>query len=260
MKNIHKEYFAARSQYYDKINKQLSEKRKKQLQEFLTNTNIKFNNLALLEKALTHKSYANERSRKKKLLHNQRMEFIGDNILGMIIAEYLFYAFPDFEEGTLSKIKSNLVSRKTLSQKAEDLGMGDYIRFGNGEIKNGAKAIASILEDTFESFIAAYYIDNDFNAVKRFIIKHFQEQINNTAARVHTLNFKSKLQEITQKRFKLVPRYNVDKTEGPDNKKKFFISVYAGKKFLAKGHGYSKREAEFLCAKKALLKLKKEII
>jgi len=211
---------------------------------------IKFKNLKLLIKALTHKSYAAETGSDE---FNERMEFLGDSILSAVVADHLYHKHPDYDEGKLSQIKSQVVSRQNLCRWAKKDDFGEFFYISKGEEINGARTRDSLLANTFEAVIAAIYIDSGFDAAKKFILQYLSLQ-----KRVIINDSKSKLQELLQSKFQTLPEYKVLSESGPDHEKLFEIGVFHKKKLLGKGNGRCKKDAEQAAAKKALKTLLKK--
>ena len=234
-------------------NKKISSHRLAHLNQLQKILGMGFKNISLLNKALTHPSYANDRSTKgQHFPNNQRLEFFGDAILNVIVSEYLFLHHRDFKEGKLSKIRSIAVSHRVLVKVAKSLNLGEFLLLGKGEKNAGTQNVSSVLEDTVEAIIAAIYIDGGINQVRKFIMHHFKDEIEQIVVRLDELNYKSMLQEFIQRDYKSVPVYKLDKTEGPGHKIYFYVSVYLNDKLLGQGAGYSKKDAEAICAKNAL--------
>lgn len=235
--------------------KTISSKRKLQLAELQKILGVEFKRVALLDKALSHPSYVNSFSSKNlKLRSNQRLEFFGDAVLGFVISEQLFSTYVDFDEGFLSKIRAAAVSRRILVKIAKNLHLNNFLRLGKGEKKAGTQNISSVLEDVVEAIIGAIYIDAGLVCVRRFILRHFKDEIEEIILSLDNLNYKSRLQEFIQREHKATPTYKVDKTEGPEHKIRFYVSVHLNGKLLGKGDGYSKKAAESICARNALEK------
>jgi len=232
----------------------LTKERKQNLIEFQKKMKIKFSDIELLNMALTHKSFVNDNPQ-KKIKHNERLEFLGDSILGYIISEYLFEKFHNYNEGMLSKMKSYIVSKKNISQISKQLNFGKYIMLGNGEIISGGRSRISLLEDVMEAFIAAYYLDKGITLTKKLVIKLFKQKTENAISQKSREEYKTILQEIFQKKYKKVPKYNILKEEGPEHKKIFFCEIRSNKIGVI-GKGKSKKDAENNAAKKMLIKLK----
>jgi len=210
---------------------------------------VKFKNRELLEEALTHKSYAMERS--GGVLFNERLEFLGDSVLSSAVAHHLFVRYPDVDEGRLSQLKSMLVSRPSLTQWGRDLGIGEFIRLSDGESATGGRDRDSIVGNAMEALLGAMYLEAGFEVTKRFIDKLLSKR-----KRIVTSDHKSRLQEWAQKQYKVPPDYVVVKSHGPDHAKTFDIQVSVAQQLLGQGSGKSKKEAEQAAAKDALRKLK----
>lgn len=220
------------------------------LNQFEKKLRIKFSNKKLLEEAFTHKSYAIEHGR---TADNERLEFLGDSIISAVVAHYLFKRYPNVDEGHLSKVKSQLVSRASLAQWAEDLGLGAYLFLSQGEEATGGRQRESLLGNVYESVVGAIFLDQGFSRAQRFVMRQLAKK-----KRIVETDFKSRLQEIMQKKYKIPPSYSVVKEEGPDHAKTFTLEVRMNKKILGQGEGRSKKEAEQMAAKEALRKIRKE--
>ena len=208
-----------------------------------------FNNNDLLIEALTHRSYSNE----KKLNRNyERLEFLGDAVLQLIITEYLILKYRDFDEGVLSKYRGYLVSEDFLSKIALKINLGKYIRLGKGEKQSGGEFKPSLLCDIFESLTAAIYLDGSYEEAKKFIIGLMSEDIDNIIENESLLDSKTELQKISQQRFDILPEYRVIDEKGPEHEKIFFVEVTVGNSIKVTGSGRSKKKAEQDSAKKAL--------
>ena len=209
---------------------------------------VKFQNRKLLEEAFTHKSYSIEHG---ATTNNERMEFLGDSIISAVVAHWLFKRFDSVDEGKLSKMKSQIVSRANLSSWAEDLQLGQYLYLSQGEEATGGRKRESLLGNVYESLVGAIFLDQGFQIAQRFILRHLAKK-----KRIIENDFKSKLQEIVQKKYKTPPLYIVVGESGPDHEKKFTLEVRINKRVLGMGEGRSKKEAEQLAAKEALKALK----
>lgn len=208
--------------------------------------NYDFKNKSLLEEALTHSSYANERN----LKCNERMEFLGDSVLSVVSAEFLFKKFSDMPEGQLSKLRSSLVCTASLSGFARQIKLGDYLRLGKGEILTGGSSRPSILEDAFEALIAAIYLDSGLEAARQYIVKFLETELDN-----HKINFKdykSKLQEVVQQNPESILSYHITGESGPDHNKEFEAEVCLDSNVIGRGKGKSKKQAEQEAAREAL--------
>lgn len=206
----------------------------------------------LLEEALTHSSYVNEH-RGQQMKDNERLEFLGDAILDLIISEYLFKKYPDMPEGDLSKIRASIVCEGSLAKVAKKIDLGSYILLGKGEEMTGGRERASIMADAFEAVTGSLFLDGGFDEAKAFLTQTLVADVELTE-HIETLytDYKTLLQEVFQKTSPLPIHYEVVAEEGPDHDKHFSVEVYHGKKCLGQGIGKSKKEAEQDAAKKAL--------
>jgi ribonuclease-3 len=211
---------------------------------------IKFKNMALLEEALTHKSFAMERA-PGEIPFNERLEFLGDSVLSTAVAHYLFARYPEADEGKLSQIKSMLVSRPSLTIWGREIGLGQYMRLSEGEASTGGRERDSILGNAMEAVLGAMYLEAGFEAVKKFVDKLLAKK-----KRMVTSDYKSRLQEWAQKKYKVPPSYTLRRSFGPDHAKTFEIDVSVDQELLGSGAGKSKKEAEQAAARNALKKLK----
>ncbi len=214
-----------------------------------------FRDPTMLARSLTHKSYANE-NRSPRVQHNETLEFLGDAILGFVIGEEIFRAFPALQEGALSKIKAHLVSAPVLAQKARELALGDFLRLGSGEARSGGAKKDSLLADAFEALIAAIYLDGGLSAVGPFISRMFETDIGGIdLADLSFHDYKTTLQEAAQSLGLPLPDYRVVEEIGPDHAKRFVVEVLWNGESFASGSGPSKKEAQRLAAKAALERL-----
>lgn len=209
---------------------------------------IKFQDQKLLEEAFTHKSYSIEHGSE---VCNERMEFLGDSIISSVVAHWLFRRFPSVNEGKLSKMKSQIVSRANLSTWGDDLELGQYLFLSQGEEATGGRKRESLLGNVYEALVGAIFLDQGFGPAQRFILRHLSKK-----KRIVENDFKSKLQEVIQKKYKSPPVYVVVGESGPDHEKKFMLEVRINKKILGAGEGRSKKEAEQSAAKEALKSLR----
>jgi ribonuclease-3 len=210
---------------------------------------VKFKNPALLEEALTHKSFAMEAG--GRVAFNERLEFLGDSILAAAVAHYLFNRYPDVDEGRLSQLKSMLVSRPSLTGWGRDIGLGQFLRLSEGEHLAGGRDRNSIVGNAMEAVLGAMYLEAGFEPTQKFIDKLLAKR-----KRLVSADFKSRLQEWAQKKYKVPPDYRVRGSYGPDHAKTFEIEVNIGGEFLGQGTGKSKKEAEQAAARDALKKIK----
>ncbi len=234
----------------------LDRNRRKQLKELQDLFGIRFKKIAYLEWALQHRSYVNE-SPDEELINNEQLEFLGDSILGHVIAEHLFKTFPTYLEGRLSLIKSSVVNQDALADLAKQYRLGDYLLLGKGEEKEGGRERASILSDALEAVIAAYYLDRGFKPASSFLITIFKDLIKEVDLSGAQLdNAKNRLQKITQGRLGVLPEYILVSEEGPQHRKEFRIKVLIQGEDYGRGLGKTKKKAEENAAESALKKLK----
>jgi len=214
----------------------------------------RFNDLNLLRASLTHASGADSR-----LSSNERLEFLGDAVLGLVVCERLFTRFPEFLEGDLTKIKSVVVSRRTCAHISRQLKLEDYLIMGKG--MNSASAFpASVLADVFESLIAAIYLDGGLEPAREFILKYMGPEIDQVAEGAHGGNYKSVLQQLAQREFGATPQYQLLDEKGPDHSKCFKIAAVIGRQTYAAAWGRNKKEAEQKAALNALSQINGEPI
>lgn len=207
-----------------------------------------FKDAELLREALTHKSHAFEQGGD---MHNERLEFLGDSVLAIVVAHHLFREYPERDEGHLSKLKASLVSRAMLARWASHIGLGRYIELGSGEKSTGGRERPSILSNALEAVIGAVYIDGGYAAADRLLHRLFLDKED----KVVEADYKSGLQEIVQKEHKVPPSYSLLETTGPDHDKTFTVKVTLGSRKLGVGTGKTKKEAEQAAAQDALKQL-----
>ncbi len=216
------------------------------MKELERNIGYSFKNKELLRLALTHSSYANEKSLKED---NERLEFLGDSVLGFITAEYLFSLLKQKAEGDLTKLRANAVCEKSLAGFAAEIDLGDYILLGKGEKMTGGRERPSILSDAFESVIAAIYLDGGIEEAKKFVLRFVSESTTDT---VQATDYKTLLQEIIQKNPDEHLSYRLVAESGPDHHKEFTVEVYLNSNCIGTGTGFSKKKAEQAAAREAL--------
>jgi ribonuclease-3 len=204
----------------------------------------------LLELALTHPSVNHEQS--KTLSNNQRLEFLGDAVLQMIISAELYRQFPTRDEGTLSKARARMVNRDVLAEQAVQIKLGKELMLSRGEERNGGRERASALADAFESVVGAIYLDGGFMKVKKFLLTQFSERFIGADAGRHVGNPKGELQEILQGKSAVAPEYRLLDSKGPDHDRSFECAVRHSGRELARGTGKSKKTAETDAATKAI--------
>ena len=209
----------------------------------------KFKNIALLQNALAHSSYANERWH-NSLMSNERLEFLGDSILGMCVAEYLYCTFPDRPEGELTRMRADMVCEQTLANVAGRIGLGNHLLLGKGEEQGGGRTRNSILADAVESVIAASFLDGGMGAAKQFIQKFILVEV--PVKKLHNVDYKTSLQELVQQKKNQVLSYALVGESGPDHDKHFEVEVSLNGKVVGLGSGSSKKRAEQDAARVAI--------
>ncbi len=224
------------------------------LEEILQET---IHDVKKIENAFVHRSYINE-FRKKDTESNERLEFLGDAVLDMVITEELMQRFPEEAEGVLSKFRSMLVNEKTLAMVSLKIAIGGYLKLGKGEEQSHGREKPSILSDTLEAVVGAVYQSNGMQAVSRFILHILREHIDTVHAQVNKQDYKTTLQEMAQSLLKTIPRYQIAYQEGPDHLKTFETEVLILEQVMGRGKGRSKKESEQLAAKTAIQHLKKQ--
>jgi ribonuclease-3 len=210
----------------------------------------RFNNKELIITALTHSSYANEA--RGRVDFNERLEFLGDSVLGLTVSDYLYRTYPQLPEGSLTKIRAGVVSEVSLAQIARILGLGEFLRLGRGEENTGGRDRASVLADAMESVIGAIYLDSSLENAKAFVLNLLKPSIETIIAGKGHKDFKTDLQELLQSQSQLEITYTIIDEEGPDHDKLFTAQVSHGDKVIGQGQGKSKKEAEQEAARNAL--------
>lgn len=219
----------------------------------------KFNDLALLERALTHRSWAfenmpGEPDESVREIENESMEFVGDSVLGLVIAERLYNAHPKDNEGALTLMKHHLVSTATLARIADGMSIGDMVRVGRGEERTGGRKKQALLANTLEAVIAAVFLDGGYTAARVFVTRIFADELQNATPQ-NSIDYKTMLQELLQSEKMTAPSYNVTKTDGPPHDRRFSVeATWATGR--ARGHGNSIKAAEMMAAEEALAILK----
>jgi len=219
------------------------------IKDLETAIGYQFRNITLLQNALTHSSYANERWH-DSLMSNERLEFLGDSVLGMVVAEYLYATFPDRPEGELTRMRADMVCEQALAAIANRLSLGDHLLLGHGEEQGGGRGRASILADAVESVIAACFLDGGMEAAKRFIKQYVL--CNVPVTRLHNVDYKTALQELVQKKKDQTLCYELIGESGPDHDKRFTVAVFLNGQKVGEGVGSSKKRAEQEAAHGAL--------
>lgn len=217
---------------------------------------IKFKKPELIKTAFTHRSYINEH-RRAQLEHNERLEFLGDAVLELVVTDYLFRTYPDQPEGELTSWRSALVKTESLAELAEELGIGQYLLMSRGEAKSGGRTRMALLANLVEATLGAIYLDAGYEAANEFIHDHIVVKLPSILKVGAHIDPKSHFQEVAQERDGVTPNYQVLEESGPDHDKTFVMGVYLGKKLLGKGEGNSKQAAQQSAAADALKKYEK---
>lgn len=217
------------------------------MKELEKNIGYEFKNKELLRLALTHSSYANEKGSKRD---NERLEFLGDSVLGFITAEYLFKSLSDRPEGELTKLRANAVCEKSLAKFAAEINLGEHVLLGKGEIMTGGRERPSILSDAFESVIAAIYLDGGMSEAEKFVLRFVSKTTTDT---VQATDYKTLLQEVVQKNPDEHLTYSLAAQSGPDHDKTFTVEVFLNSNCIGTGTGHSKKKAEQAAAREALI-------
>ncbi len=215
-----------------------------------------FKNKKFLSDALTHKSFHHEHS-DRTYNYNERLEFLGDSVLGLIIAEILFRHEGLFTEADMSKMKSYLVKESVLFEMASKLALGRYLRLGKGEESTGGRQKKSVLSNALEALVGAIFLDSNYGETRDVVLNLFHEKIPYIISRKEAYDFKSELQEKSQSLFGTLPEYRIVKQEGEEHKKTFTAEVYINKELYGNGTGKSKKEAQMAAAKEALGRLER---
>lgn len=213
------------------------------------NLNYKFKNIELLKNALIHSSYANEN--RGNIHSNERLEFLGDSVLSIIVSEHIYNRFPNMPEGELTRLRASLVCEKSLCAFSRELGIGDYLKLGKGEDKNGGRERDSILADAFEAVLAAIYLDGGMEAAKKHIMNNVLNDIKHHDDDTFK-DYKTTLQEIIQRNPEESVTYILIDESGPDHDKRFTVEVHLNSNVIGTGTGKNKKQAEQMAAKQAL--------
>jgi len=212
---------------------------------------IKFKDSSLLGKSLVHRSYLNE-NQGTETDSNERLEYLGDAVLGFVVAEKLYKDFPDYDEGRMTRLRSILVRRETLARIARCINLGEYLFLGKGEDTSGGRNKSANLACALEAVIAAVYLDQGMTKTRKMIIRLLEEEWRKAIKKPAAIDYKSRLQELIQSREQRIPSYHVTGTSGPDHIKTFSVEVRLGDRVLGAGSGKSKKEAETEAAREAL--------
>ena len=222
-----------------------------QFSNFEKKTKIIFKNKKLLEQAFIHRSYINENP-STALSHNERLEFLGDAVLELVVTDFLYKKYPDYAEGELTALRSALVNAVIISEVATSLGMNDYLLLSKGETKDKGKARQYILANTYEAYIGALYLDQGIEVVDKFVHKSLLLKTEEIVLKKLWRDAKSLVQEKAQEFVNFTPAYKVLNESGPDHDKHFTVGIFFGSSLIAEGKGQSKQEAEQKAAEAAL--------
>lgn len=237
-----------------KLHQSLHKERQRALRALCGRLGVRFRDLRLLNQALMHRSYVHDADLGRGE-SNERMEFLGDAVLGLLVNEYLYSQYERRQEGRLTKIKSLVVSEAVLSRTAEEVGLGEFILLSENERTSGGAQRSSILADAFEAVIGAVYLDSGLHGARRFVRRHILSSIDELLQVEEYRNYKSIVQEYAQKEFGARPRYRVVSAKGPEHERTFFVELRLGGRALGRGEGKNKKEAEQMAARSALAKL-----
>ena len=218
---------------------------------FQSRIGVAFNEQRLLETAFTHRSYLNE-NRRPGAEHNERLEFLGDAVLELVVTEFLYAKYPQKPEGDLTAYRAALVNTQSISDAAQQLGMNDFLLLSRGEAKDTGRARQIILANAFEALIGAIYLDQGYEMAKDFIGKQLFHKTDEVVEQRLWQDAKSRFQEIAQEKLGITPTYQLLSQTGPDHDKRFTVGAYVGGEKVASGEGRSKQEAEQAAAEKAL--------
>ena len=222
------------------------------IKDLETAIGYRFRNIQLLHNALTHSSYANERWH-NSLLSNERLEFLGDSVLGMLVAEYLYRNFPDRPEGELTRMRADMVCEQTLAAAANKIGIGEHLMLGHGEERLGGRNRNSILADAMESVIAACFLDGGIQAALKVVQQFILVEV--PVTKLHNVDYKTQLQELVQQKKNQVLSYVLVDESGPDHDKQFTVEVSLNGTVVGRGTGTSKKRAEQAAACAAMEQL-----
>ena len=233
----------------------MQDKRKQQLVGFCTTQNIQMHDLELLDMALTHTSYAHEAKQTPKPQHNERIEFLGDSVLSVIVSTYMFKNFPELAEGQLTKLRAHLVCEGSLYTFAKKIGLGELLLVGRGEELSGGRERPSILADAFESVLGAIYLDQGFAVAQRYLLTMMQPEIDYVCRNGIYTDYKTRLQEFLQRDGDVEISYQLMGSTGPEHNKIFTSEVSFEGKVIGVGQGRTKKDSEQHAAQQALMQL-----
>lgn len=221
------------------------------LRQLLETLGIEFRDEMLLRQALVHRSFLNEHP-EFELSSNERLEFLGDALLDFVVGEYLYQRYPELQEGELTSLRADIINRVGLARLARTLDLGSYVYLSRGEDERGGRERSSMLSDAFEALIAAIYLDQGLERVKQLVIPMIEPQVNRMVDEGLKRDFKSRLQEWTQRELGVTPCYRTVREHGPEHAKEFTVEVLVGDRVTGTGRGRSKQTAEQQAAEEAL--------
>lgn len=224
--------------------KRIAKKAEKELE-------LEFNDKELLLSALAHSSFVFEKN-SDEIQSYEKLEFLGDAVLELIVTDYIYRKFPEMNEGELTNLRARLVNANSMARVARSINLGSFLLLGKGEEETKGREKKSLLANSLEALIGAIYLDKGIEEAQKFVYKNFMKKIQEESRKKVTKDFKSKLQEVSAKLLGLTPKYSIIKEEGPDHRKIFLARVEAGKNIVGKGKGASKKEAEQIAAREAL--------
>lgn len=230
---------------------------KNSLKNFEKKLGYTFKKKELLQRALTHKSYANEQ-KWPATAHNERLEFLGDAVMELVVSHLLMFTFASHSEGKLSKWRAAIVNEEKLAELAHQISLGKFLFLGKGEEQTKGREKPSLLSDAYEAVLGAIYLDRGFKKVFSVIQKHFEPLLSQVGEEGYAKDYKTRLQELVQSRFRVTPNYKLENATGPDHQKIFEVSLSIRGKIYASGKGGNKKAAEQMAAKNALEKLLEE--
>lgn len=230
----------------------MQKKRTQQLQSFCSWLGIEMQDLSLLDMALTHTSYAHEAKAMPKPQHNERIEFLGDSVLSIIVSTYMYSNFPELNEGQLTKLRAHLVCEASLFEYAKKIRLGDFLLLGKGEELSGGRERPSLLADAFESVLGAYYLDQGFAKAQSFLLAMMRSEIDYICTHGICSDYKTRLQEYLQQEGDVEITYRLVGSSGPEHNKVFSSEVAMKGKVIGSGDGRTKKEAEQHAARNAL--------
>jgi ribonuclease III len=227
---------------------------KKRLKDFEKGLGLSFKRREILKSALMHKSYANE-NKYPYTSHNERLEYLGDAVLELAISHILYQFYPNSTEGELSKLRAAIVNEDQLASMARDIHLGDYIYLGKGEDQTGGRDKPSLLSDAYEAVLGAVYLDRGFDKALKLVRRKFEAIVKTVGGAGFVSDYKTRLQEVAQARFRTIPRYKLVREYGPDHSKTFEVQLFISGELMGTGRGQNKKAAEQDAAREALEKI-----